>query len=360
MVLRIGQLMSFRRLVLLLVIVLLTASACSSEPAAPLAEGEQIPPSPAGASPEAEKIGSPGETGVPADLPDAVLAAIPIDGSPASVAPVGDHVWVADAESSLLWRVARESGEVVDTVKYGPKDQSPYFAGLQDVRIYRADDSIFVLGGPNGREAVRVQAQTGKILERLQVESPLGATIARGAIWVGSFDPYEVLRVDLRTNKVTDRIPSEGPTGLGVGYGRVWILNHRGNTVSAIDPGSSKLMEEIAVNVPFPMRLGVGEGGVWVSSPISSTVLRIDPKRSKVAASITVPGDPQDFAFGEGAVWVGTAEGVTRIDPRTNEMTGTVTLGGHPWGVLAFDEDGFLWAASPDQRTLFKIDPQKA
>lgn len=340
------------RLVGVVMVGVLAASACASGPVSrPRAESAQVPASPAQTSSNGEVAGE--------ELPDAVVAAIPIDGFPSSVAVVGDRLWVADAESKVLWKVARDSGEVVDTVEYGRKGESRYFGGIEDVRIYPAGDSVFVLEGPRGTEAVRVDARTGEILGRLDVPSPLGAVGTKGAIWISSFDPYEVLKVDLGTNKVTARVPSEGPTGLGQGFGRVWVLNHRGNSVSAIDPRSNELEAEIPVNAPFPQRLGVGEGGVWVSSPASSTVLRIDPRRGKVVASISVSGDPQDFAFGAGAVWVGTQPGVTRIDAETNQVTGTITLGSHAWGVMAFDRDGFLWAATPDTRTLFKIDPTK-
>jgi outer membrane protein assembly factor BamB len=286
------------------------------------------------------------------------VTAVALDGAPASVAVVGDEVWTASAEAAVLWRVSRTDGAVLDTIEYAREGQSPYFAGFEDVRIYPAGDSVFVLGGPNAREVVRLSMETGEVLARLKVPSPLGAASTGHAIWIGSFEPYEVLRLDLGTGEVVSRIPSEGPTGLGVAFGRVWVLDHRSRTVTAIDPGTDDVAGRVAVRAPYPERLGVGEGGVWVSSPSSDRVLRIDPARMEVVAKIPVAGDPQDFAAAGGRVWVGTQTGLAGIDPGVNEVTATVELG-PIWGVMASDEGGLLWAASPDVGMLYGIDPSR-
>ncbi len=328
----------------------LVATACASGADAPTPQGPEDPaPSVVPPSPEPQ-------TAPTAELPEAVVAAIPLDGAPTSMAPAGDDLWVADAGAAFLWRVSRDSGAVLDQVSYGPKGESPYFNGLQDVRVYAVRDSLFVMEGPQGREVVRVAAGTGRVLERIEVASPLGAAFADSSLLVASFEPYEVVRIDLRTNDVVARIPSAGPSAVRSGLGFVWVLNHRSSTVSPIDLETNEPVSEIAVNVPYPERLGVGEGGVWVSSPSSDTVLRIDPDRMKAVATIPVAHEPYDFAIGAGAVWVGTAEGVSRIDPDTNQVTGTIDVGPTS-GILELDRDGFLWAAG--QGFLYKIDPSK-
>ncbi|HZD16589.1 MAG TPA: hypothetical protein VE669_00460 [Actinomycetota bacterium] len=330
--------------------VVLAAAGCASDIGASSPEGPTMQPTSAiGASPSLGASQGP-------ELPEAVVAAIPLDGDPTSIAADGDELWVADAQGAFLWRLSRDSGAVLEKLSYGPEGESGYFAGPQDVRVYAARGSVFVMEGPRGREVVRVAAETGEVQERIEVASPLGAAIADASLLVASFDPYEVVRIDMRTNDVVARIPSAGPSAVRSGFGLVWVLNHRSNTVSPIDLETNEPIAEIAVNAPYPERLGVGGGGVWVSSPSSDTVLRIDPDRMKVVATISVAHEPYDFAVGAGAVWVGTAEGVSRIDPDANQVTATVDLGPTS-GILEFDRDGYLWAAGGG--FVFKIDPTK-
>jgi streptogramin lyase len=89
------------------------------------------------------------------------------------------------------------------------------------------------------------------------------------------------------------------------------------------------------------------------------------PTPGRVAATIGVGESPNAVATGEGALWVGGADGtVARVDPATGRMTATLRLGGQVDGLVV--ADGALWVAYADRGadrqgiTVARVDPATA
>jgi YVTN family beta-propeller protein len=135
------------------------------------------------------------------------------------------------------------------------------------------------------------------------------------------------------------------PAAVAVGEGSVWIANQGDDTVSRIDPVTSKAVVIKVKKRPFA--IAVGEGSVWVVDRLSRAVTRIDPGTNKVVADIDLSGGafPDTVAVGEGAVWVGV-EGdypfgvnpltVHKIDPLTDRDVASIPITNElVWVVLA-------------------------
>ena len=111
----------------------------------------------------------------------------------------------------------------------------------------------------------------------------------------------------------------------------------------------------------------MGEGAVWIGSADggesedsqegTGTMWRIDPDTNEVVATIPLP-DAVGYlsvATGAGAVWLqgGNPSTVFQIDPATNRVTATIPA---PLGSVSFGR-GSLWVASYQAPTVKRIDP---
>jgi YVTN family beta-propeller protein len=144
------------------------------------------------------------------------------------------------------------------------------------------------------------------------------------------------------------------PTAAAFGFGAVWTANTGSNTVSRIDPSTRQITGTIPVG-SAPSAVGVGLGAVWVADSGSGDVSRIDPAGGDVQ-TIPVGSAPGGLVVAFNAVWVAnTSNGtVSRIDPAANKVTKTIPVGEGPSGIAAGKD---LWVANSASNTVSEIDP---
>lgn len=87
------------------------------------------------------------------------------------------------------------------------------------------------------------------------------------------------------------------------GSGSEGLSSVRPNAVGIIDPGSNRIVGEVAVGVG-PEAVAVGTGSVWAANTEDETVSRIDPVTRRLVRTISVDGYPGDLAIDRGSVWV--------------------------------------------------------
>lgn len=137
---------------------------------------------------------------------------------------------------------------------------------------------------------------------------------------------------------------------------RVWFAS--GDRLNAIDPGSGKPLDSIAV----PAHAGTAFDGSHLFQIAESVIRKIDPKTGRVLATIPAPGGGGDsgLAWAEGSLWVGEyhARRIHEIDPQTGEILRSIESNRHVTGVTWVD--GELWHATweGDESELRRIDPQ--
>jgi streptogramin lyase len=144
--------------------------------------------------------------------------------------------------------------------------------------------------------------------------------------------------------------------------GSVWILAPDATEpfVYRIDPETGEEQARITVGGRLCQGMVAGFDALWVCA--NDGALRIDPVTNKVVANIgfTAARVFARLVVSEDAVWslAGNVvpDTVVRIDPATNAVTATYPLG-HVAGALSYGH-GALWATSPADGLLLRIDPQ--
>jgi glutamine cyclotransferase len=144
----------------------------------------------------------------------------------------------------------------------------------------------------------------------------------------------------------------------GVSYDgeNVWFA--AGDTLQALDPGTSKVVRSIAV----PAHAGTAFDGRHLFQIAEKHIQKIDPKSGRVLATIPAPGGGSDsgLAWAEGTLWVGQyrERKIHQIDPETGKILRTVQSNRFVTGVTWVD--GELWhgTRSDDASDLRRIDPE--
>ena len=121
------------------------------------------------------------------------------------------------------------------------------------------------------------------------------------------------------------------PTGIAIGFDGVWVVEHRDDTIARIDPGTNKVVEEIALGERGPNDLCgmcvenvvVGDDAVWTANNEGRSVSRIDPKSNEVTATIDLPLRPWAVSAGGGSIWASQFEAL--------QTAGSGTFPRGPW-----------------------------
>jgi hypothetical protein len=276
-----------------------------------------------------------------------IVATIPLDGTPLSVAADERRVWVVD-DSGTLSRIDPLTNEVTATFD-APESAGDFLdleAAGEDVLLTRwlgdegfevlhlaagsdaferfdlptdivwfpivAGGSLWVsVGSPPGpTEVLRVDAGTGSVLARL--EGLWGSLIAAGDfVWVADLEKQEFIRVDTETNELSQ--PSkehfypagEGRPAAAFGDGIVWALNHE--TAFGLDPATGEQLYELSVAGDW--LFGAGGGAVWTAT--GETLYRHDihhqEDRVGVAVEVASTNPALNTVLAGDAVWVGVA-----------------------------------------------------
>ena len=112
-----------------------------------------------------------------------------------------------------------------------------------------------------------------------------------------------------------------------------------------------------------PRQIAYGEGAVWVCSADHTRLARIDPRTNEIAAEIDLrPLAIPDhilllLAAGEGAVWITDQTRVIQIDPQTHQIVEQPLPAGEEIIAVALGH-GTLWTGSHDDGIVSRVDPK--
>jgi YVTN family beta-propeller protein len=129
------------------------------------------------------------------------------------------------------------------------------------------DGSAWVMGDAADSRVWRIDADSGRLLDTIELPFPIGRGIAAGdgALWVAGMLDDIVARVDTRTGRITDRIAvGRGPIALALSDDGLWVANHLDRTVSLIDVRRRRVVRTIETG-GAPIEVAVAAGGVWVA-----------------------------------------------------------------------------------------------
>jgi streptogramin lyase len=206
-----------------------------------------------------------------------------------------------------------------------------------------------------------IDAATGALSGELRLRSrPASLAYGSGSLWVAMQDDHTVLRVDPRTLAVerTIGIGAE-PSHVAAASGIVWVLCSRPSRLFEIDGGTGTVVRSIGLAQRIrvgplkgarlwpPISLAASPGAAWLSGGLG-IVVRVDARTARTRQiAATSPEASGPLAYGAGAVWEPSLDGIARIDPRTLAVTtipapdvgypqsvlGVAAAGNTPWVV---------------------------
>lgn len=141
------------------------------------------------------------------------------------------------------------------------------------------------------------------------------------------------------------------------------MVHPAGQEVLRIDMETGQPAQS-AIALDFePREIAYGEGAVWVCSADHTRLARIDPQTNAVVAEIDLrPLAIPDhvlllLAAGEGALWITDQTNVIQVDPGTNQIAGEALPAGEEIIAVA-PGHGTLWTGSHDDGIVARVDPK--
>ena len=175
--------------------------------------------------------------------------------------------------------------------------------------------------------------------------------------------PDAVNLIDAGTHRVVARIRSarQAPFARGVGGiafspGSAWVMVGPKQSIVRIDLTTRRVTG--VIGLPWvPGGIATGGGSVWVPQDFGSELVRIDARTSKISGRFDLGkrggANTGGVAYGDGTLWLAQDRGVARLDPRTVRVVRHFHA---PARLLGF-ADGAVWAATPGDGRVTKIDP---
>jgi DNA-binding SARP family transcriptional activator/ABC-type branched-subunit amino acid transport system substrate-binding protein/streptogramin lyase len=281
---------------------------------------------------------------------DRIVAAVPLGGTPTSVAVGAGAVWALNADDQTIARIDPDTNRVRRLgIAATPTDLAagrdvlwvgsavPVFGANRVLRVGADDLAVQTearlpparhQGGPGepgamavgphavwaingGEDLARIDPRTGLVTATVRGLRARAIAVDRDSVWVLAAGDRTLVRVDAGTATIRGRpitIPAARIDAIAAGAGAVWAVDSYDGLLWRIDPGRSPIMRTIPVGVGAD-GVAVGAGAVWVINSLGGTLVRVDPLRNRAVRTVAVGHTPRDVAVGGGRVWVTLAGG---------------------------------------------------
>jgi streptogramin lyase len=263
----------------------------------------------------------------------------------AKVVQTGRAPCGATARSGSLWVGVYEAGKVLRINPISGRIAKRIPVGRWACRLTVDKRAIWVTRDQAGL-LVRVDLRTGRKASYKVGATPFDVLLAKGSIWVSSYDVGTIAQIDAATRRPV-RVFRDGgfPAGLALCGGRVWVGHGRDVTwLTAIDPTTHEIMR-VDVGAATPSTPRCVRGTLWATT--TDSVSRVDPQAGEVLSRLQLGGTPADIiAAPDGLVWVTDKERslVIRVDPQGKKVVDTFPAGP---GAFAFARVGrSIWVTS--------------
>ena len=221
-----------------------------------------------------------------------------------------------------------------------------------------AGDALWAVSSEDDA-VVRIDPATGQVTQTVEVgDTPLRLAASEDGdlVWVSVFRDGQVRAIDTSTGQVVHEVALDGgPEGVAVGLGAVWVVRQDVARLTRLSDtgevlGHTPLGEE-------PRLVAIGSRDVWVSNFGTGTLTRVRRDGTGARTSGEICDGPQGMVVDSGVVWVTCTPGneVVAVDERTMRVRGRLLLTGEPDGIRLVDRH--LWVLTTDGPTLIEVDP---
>ncbi|HET9345970.1 MAG TPA: hypothetical protein VFO05_09720 [Candidatus Limnocylindrales bacterium] len=295
-------------------------------------------------------IGSPSAS--EPDLEAVATRTIPLAAQPSAVGNAFNSLWIADLEGTLL-RLDPATGAEQARIGLGAPGCGPIQADAHALWLATCG----IAGSPDASDAttIRVDPTTNAVVNRYEDDEPDGVGIATiaGAVWFIS-GPRELTAAGAETGDLLESIEVERPIRhLTGGFGALWVTPIREARVSRVNPADGTETASIPLSGDSGYVTTTGDS-IWVAEPHQWLLGRIDPAANAAAGEyMAAPVADQIVADGRGLIWVLAHEELIAFDPARQAEVGRYpvplhdTVGTVEAMVLAGDVDG-IWYGAPN------------
>jgi hypothetical protein len=287
----------------------------------------------------------------PVPLADRQIAVLELPGSPDWLVADFGSVWAHRDDGNVI-RIDPKTQAVTATI-----DADVDHAGLCQ-GLGTDGTAIWTC---SGADIVRIDPATNRVSDTVKAGKIFGQgrlVTADEQLWVITGENGDELAgYDLDLHALSGPFDLGAPCGdLAVGAGATWLACPAANLVLRFDPDSTLVTDRITVAAAN--QISAAQGAVWVGS--SEGIVRIDAatKAARLAVPGLVPGDAGSVWASPSAVWVRTTVPfLTRIDPASGRVVETITAPEYGRGgdVIGLGEE--LWASDSDDGVVIRLRP---
>jgi serine/threonine protein kinase len=202
-----------------------------------------------------------------------------------------------------------------------------------------------------------------KIEDELTIgRRPNVVRLYRDNVFVGSFRQDRMRIVSAKSGRVRSYAPK---VGFGVndgafGFGSLWLAVARENKLVRLDARSGR-PKGSPISLPeSPGGVAVSKNAVWVAlvpgDGAPDTLLKLDPKTGATLKSVQYPYGIGSLATSPTALWVAARRRaqIQRVSLETGKIVKPIRVGRNRSEDLVY-RDGALWAAVPEDNTVYKV-----
>jgi virginiamycin B lyase len=194
-----------------------------------------------------------------------------------------------------------------------------------------------------------IDAKSNKLGPAATVAKPCsGLAYAFKSLWIPSCGDHKVVRVNPGTGKIMAEIaaaPAQSEGGITAGAGNIWIVTDKAGVLSRIDPATNQVVATVAIPSGSYNPL-YADGYIWVSSNEHDELIKVDPKTNRVVATLPTGKNPRFLTYGAGSVWtLNQGDGtVSRIDTHSTRNLADIKAGISGFGGEIAFGFGSVWA----------------
>jgi streptogramin lyase len=234
-----------------------------------------------------------------------------------SLAASSNAIWLASDAGAFVAQIDPASNSVVASIPTNGRPSS-VAVGAGSVWVSLLD----------GSSVLRIDPVKREVVATIDTGETNGITFANGSVWAVSATVPSVFRIDPATNKIADTIWIRSDAHVVGGYfelwwaaggsSGVWVANQQQNMVTHLD-GNGKVVAQVPLATGFqPFSISVDGNVAWVVN--SNNLIRVDATSNTPVSTTPLPAGNGSGIFGVAAL--GDAIWVTNYDKNEAYLIG--------------------------------------